>query len=104
MKMSVVMIFSLLVYFVSGLACGSSSRNLSNLDMKETEIADIRLDVNVMKENYHDLLKRVIDNENTIESLKKDKHYLSNEAENLKRQLSCEIEELHDRLESIKKS
>ncbi|CAC5422245.1 unnamed protein product [Mytilus coruscus] len=66
------------------------------MDMNETEIAYIRLEVNVMKENYHDLLKRVIDNENTIDSLEKDKQYLTNEVENLKRQLSCETEVLHD--------
>ncbi|CAC5381968.1 unnamed protein product [Mytilus coruscus] len=66
------------------------------MDMKETEIADIRLDVNVMKEHYHNLLKRVIDNENTVDSLEKDRQYFTHEVENLKRKLSCKIEVLHD--------
>ncbi|XP_071136803.1 uncharacterized protein [Mytilus edulis] len=96
MKMRIVMIFSLLMYFVNVNVFGTNAQNSLNKDMKETEIADIRLDVNVMKENYHDLLKRVIDNENTIELLENDKQYLTHEVENLKRQLSCETEVLHD--------
>ncbi|XP_071135767.1 MAM domain-containing glycosylphosphatidylinositol anchor protein 2-like [Mytilus edulis] len=96
MKMRIVMIFSLLMYFVNVNVFGSNTQNSLNKDMKEMEIADIRLDVNVMKENYHDLLKRVIDNENTIELLENDKQYLKHEVENLKRQLSCETEVLHD--------
>lgn len=96
MKMRVEVIFSFLVCFFNGMVFGSSTQNSLNIDIKETEIADIRLDVSVMKENYHDLLKRVIDNENIIELLKKDKQYLTHEVENLKKQLYCEIEVLHD--------
>lgn len=94
--MKMAMIFSFLVFFINGNMFGSSTQNSLDIDIKETEIADIRLDVNVMKENYHNLLKRVIDNANTIDSLEKDKQYLTHEVENLKRQLSCEIEVLHD--------
>ncbi|VDI73087.1 Hypothetical predicted protein [Mytilus galloprovincialis] len=93
--MRVAIIFSFFVFFVNGNVFGSNTQNSLNIDKKETEIEDIRLEVNVMKGNYHDLLKRVIDNENTIELLENDKQYLTNEVENLKRQLSCEIEELH---------
>ncbi|XP_063401799.1 MAM and LDL-receptor class A domain-containing protein 1-like [Mytilus trossulus] len=96
MKMRVAMIFSFFVFFINGNIIGSSTQNSLDMHIKETEIADIRLDVNVMKRNYHDLLKRVMDNENTIDLLEKDKQYLTHEVENLKRQLSCEIEVLHN--------
>ncbi|CAC5381962.1 unnamed protein product [Mytilus coruscus] len=75
---------------------GPSTQGSLNTDIKELEITNIRLDVNVMKDNYHDLLNRVIANENTIELLKKEKQNLTHELENLSRQLSCEIEVLHD--------
>lgn len=94
--MRVAMIFSFFVFFINSNMFGSCTQNSLDMDIQETEIADIKLEVNVMKGNYHDLLKRVIDNENTIESLEKDKQYLTNEVENLKRQLSCEIEVLHN--------
>lgn len=96
MKMRVALIFSFLVFFINGNMFGASTQNSLDIDIKETEIADIRSDVNVMKENYHNLLKRVIDNIKTIDSLEKDKQYLTHEVENLKRQLSCETEVLHD--------
>ncbi|CAC5422238.1 unnamed protein product [Mytilus coruscus] len=92
MEMSVVVMLSLLLCFVNGNMFSSSTQGSLNTDIKELEITNIRSHVNVLKDNYHDLLKRVIDNENTIEFLKKGKQYLTNEIENLRRQLSCEIE------------
>lgn len=65
---------------------------ISNGEVIET---DIKKEVNVMKSNYHELLKRIILNENEISILKSQKQYLGSELENIRRHYSCQIDEIH---------
>ncbi|CAC5415781.1 unnamed protein product [Mytilus coruscus] len=56
----------------------------------------MNLEVSVMKENYHTLLQRVIENEQEISALKDKKQQLEHELEISRRSLSCEIESLRN--------
>ncbi|XP_063448617.1 membrane frizzled-related protein-like [Mytilus trossulus] len=49
-----------------------------------------------MKDNYHELLKRVINNENEIEDMKSREEHLKHELENVKKYMTCQMEELND--------
>ncbi|CAC5399735.1 CSMD [Mytilus coruscus] len=87
----------LVIYFVScyctSNVSGVTTQSSENAVVKETNTIE---EVNVMKDNYHELLKRVMNNENEIEDLKSREHYLKNELENTRRYMACQIEELND--------
>ncbi|XP_071180483.1 fibrinogen-like protein A [Mytilus edulis] len=75
--------------YVSGVTTESSE----NATVRETDTVK---EVNVMKDNYHELLKRVINNENEIEDLKSREEHLKHELENVKKYMTCQMEELND--------
>ncbi|CAG2224541.1 unnamed protein product [Mytilus edulis] len=60
---------------------------------KETDTVK---EVHVIKDNYHELLKRVINNEIKIEDLKSREDQLKHELENVKKYMTCQLEELND--------
>ncbi|VDI31711.1 Hypothetical predicted protein, partial [Mytilus galloprovincialis] len=72
---------------------GVTTESSENATVKETDTVK---EVNVMKDNYHELLKRVINNENEIEDLKSREEHLKHELENVKTYMTCQMEELND--------
>ncbi|VDI42070.1 Hypothetical predicted protein [Mytilus galloprovincialis] len=93
MEIIVVVTLSFLVCFCNGNVFGPSTQSAAEADTKET---GIQSDINGLKDNMHQLLKRVSTNENEIASLKRENQYLKNELENKRRQFSCEINVLHE--------
>ncbi|CAG2254165.1 unnamed protein product [Mytilus edulis] len=93
MEIIVVVTLSFLVCICNGNVFGSSTQSAAEADTKET---GIQSDINVLKDNMHQLLKRVSKNENEIASLKRENQYLTNELENKRRQFLCEINVLHE--------
>ncbi|XP_063405603.1 C-type lectin domain family 4 member K-like [Mytilus trossulus] len=93
MEIVVVVTLSFLVYICNGNVFGPSTQSAAEADTTET---GIHSDINVLKDNMHELLKRVSKNENEIASLKKENQYLTNELENTRRQFQCEINMLHE--------
>ncbi|CAG2189559.1 unnamed protein product [Mytilus edulis] len=87
-------ILSFLTYSCNGILAGTQS--LAGAECKESNITGIKLEVNVMKENYHTLLQRVVENEQEITDLKGQRQQLENELENCRKSCSCEIENLRD--------
>lgn len=85
-------ILSFLLYSRNGYVYGLTTQR-SNGEVIET---DIKKDVNVMKSSFHELLKRVINNENEISVLESQTQYLGSELENIRRQYSCQIDEIHE--------
>lgn len=85
-------ILSFLLFSWNGYVFGLTTHS-SNGEVIET---DIKKEVNVMKSNYHELLKRVILNENELSILKSQKQNLGSELENIRRHYSCQIDEIHD--------
>ncbi|CAG2244997.1 unnamed protein product [Mytilus edulis] len=77
------------------MVCQSAQRFV-DADYKESDIKDMKLEVSVMKDNYHTLLQRVIENEQDISTLKVQKQKLENELENSRKSFSCEIESLRE--------
>ncbi|XP_063405762.1 fibrinogen C domain-containing protein 1-like [Mytilus trossulus] len=94
MEFIVVLILSSLICICNGNVFGPSTQNSVEADKRETRY--IQSDINVLKDNMHELLKRVIENENDISSLKSENQYLTNKLENERRHFSCEINELHE--------
>lgn len=85
-------ILSFLLYSRNGYVYGLTTQR-SNGEVIET---DIKKDVNVMKSSFHELLKRVINNENEISVLESQTQYLGSELENIRRHYSCQIDEIHE--------
>lgn len=96
MKIWLVVIFSFLSYSCNGSLVNQSTQSSVNAERKGTDITDIKMEVDVMKENYHALLLRVNNNEHKIVTLKGQSQQIKNVIENTKRTLSCEIEGLRD--------
>ncbi|XP_063410178.1 oxidized low-density lipoprotein receptor 1-like [Mytilus trossulus] len=94
MKMWLVMVYSFLSYTCDGSSVNQSTHSSVNTAYTGTDITDIKMEVDVMKGNYHDLLLRVINNEHEIVTLKGQTQQMVNELENTKRTFSCEIEDL----------
>ncbi|CAC5425306.1 unnamed protein product [Mytilus coruscus] len=93
MEMRLVLIFSFFFCYCTRYVSGVTTQKSENATVKET---DIVAEVNVMKNNYHELLKRVINNEIEISDQKRREQYLKNEIENVKRYMTCQMEELND--------
>lgn len=93
MEIIVVVTLSFLVCICNGNVFGPSTQSAAEADTKET---GIQSDINGLKDNMHQLLKRVSTNENEIASLKRENQYLTNELENKRRQFSCEINVFHE--------
>ncbi|CAG2189545.1 unnamed protein product [Mytilus edulis] len=93
MEMWLVVIFSFL-----SCSCNGSFVDQSTQSSVKTELngRDIKLEVDVMKGNYHALLLRVINNEHEVAFLKGQTQQLEHELENTKQTFSCEIEGLRD--------
>ncbi|VDI19785.1 Hypothetical predicted protein [Mytilus galloprovincialis] len=85
-----------LLWICNGFVFGSSTQSSIEAAKKETGIICIQSDINGLKDDMHELLKRVSKNENEIEFLKSENQYLTNELTNKRRQFSCEINELHE--------
>ncbi|CAG2194974.1 unnamed protein product [Mytilus edulis] len=85
-------ILSFLLYSRNGYVYGLTTQR-SNGEVIET---DIKKDVNVMKSSFHELLKRVINNENEISVLESQTQYLGSELENIRRHYSCQIDGIHE--------
>lgn len=96
MKMCFLVILFFLSYSCNGILAGQSTQSFVEAECKESDITDMNLEVSVMKENYHTLLQRVIDNEQEIATLKGQKQQLEHELENSRTSFSCEIESLRD--------
>ncbi|XP_063405756.1 microfibril-associated glycoprotein 4-like [Mytilus trossulus] len=94
MEFIVVVILSFLLCICNGNVFGS--RTQSSVEAEKKETRSIQYNINVMKDDIHELLKRVIKNENEISSLKKENQYLTNKLENERRQFSCDIKVLHE--------
>ncbi|XP_071144384.1 microfibril-associated glycoprotein 4-like [Mytilus edulis] len=94
MEFIVVLILSFLLCICNGNVFGPSTHSFVKANTKETR--SIQSDINVLKDDMHELLKRVIKNENEISSLKSGNQYLTYKLENERRQLSCEINVLHE--------
>ncbi|XP_071147476.1 C-type lectin domain family 10 member A-like [Mytilus edulis] len=93
MEMWLVVIFSFLSYSCNGSLVDQSTQRSVKTELNGT---DIKMEVDVMKGNYHALLLRVIYNEHEIASLKGQTQQLEHELENTKQTFSCEIEGLRD--------
>ncbi|VDH92833.1 Hypothetical predicted protein [Mytilus galloprovincialis] len=87
--MWLIVLFSFLLFCDKGFVFGLSSEYDG---CNRTDISDFRSEFEVMKGNFHTLLKRVISNENEISDLKNQ----NNELKNTVRLCSCKIEELND--------
>ncbi|XP_071142608.1 IgGFc-binding protein-like isoform X1 [Mytilus edulis] len=98
MEVTVVVILFFLLWICNGYVFGSSTQSSIEAAKKETGIICIQSDINGLKDDMHELLKRVIKNENEIEFLKSENQYLTNELTNKRRQFSCEINELHENI------
>ncbi|XP_076084747.1 aggrecan core protein-like isoform X2 [Mytilus galloprovincialis] len=84
------------LYICNGHVFGSSTQSSERVDKKDTGIICKQLDINVLKDGMHELLKRVLKNENEISILKRENQYLTNELENKRRQFACEINVLYE--------
>ncbi|CAC5425296.1 unnamed protein product [Mytilus coruscus] len=93
MEMRLVLILSFFSCYCTRYVSGVTTQSSENATVKETDTIE---EVNVMKDNYHELLKRVKNNEIEIADLKRREQYLKNELDNAKRHLSCQIEEVND--------
>ncbi|CAC5425300.1 CSMD [Mytilus coruscus] len=93
MKMRLCFILSFFSCYCTKYVFGVTTQSSENAVVKET---DTIREVNVMKDNYHELLKRVMNNEIEIEDLKRREQYLKHELENTKRYVSCQMEDLND--------
>ncbi|VDI42069.1 Hypothetical predicted protein [Mytilus galloprovincialis] len=99
MEFLVVVILSSLsswLYICNGHVFGSSTQSSVRVDKKDTGIICKQLDINVLKDDMHELLKRVLKNENEISILKRENQYLTNELESKRRQFACEINVLYE--------
>ncbi|XP_052086111.1 neurocan core protein-like isoform X3 [Mytilus californianus] len=96
MEFKVIVILPFLSCICNGNVFGPSTHSSVEADKKETGITCIQSDINVLKEDMHELVKRVFSNENDISLLKRENQYLTNELENKRRQFSCEINVLHE--------
>ncbi|VDH92835.1 Hypothetical predicted protein [Mytilus galloprovincialis] len=87
----------LVIFFVScyctKYVSGVTTQSSENVTVKEKDTIE---EVNVIKNNYHELLKRVINNEIEIVDLKNQKQYLKNDLENTKRYMTCQMEDIKD--------
>ncbi|CAG2238661.1 unnamed protein product [Mytilus edulis] len=92
MEFMVVVILSFLLCICNG--NGPSTQSSEKAEKKESR--SIQSDINVLKDSMHELLKRVIKHENEISSLKSENQFLTNKIENERRQLSCDINVLHE--------
>ncbi|XP_052085422.1 fibrinogen-like protein A isoform X2 [Mytilus californianus] len=90
----VVVILSFLLCICNGNVFGPNTQSSVEVDKKEPRC--IQSDVNVLKDDMHELLKRVFKYENEISSLQSENQYLTNKLENERRQFSCEINVLHE--------
>ncbi|XP_052073072.1 cubilin-like [Mytilus californianus] len=93
MEMRLVLILSFVSCYYTRYVSGVTTQSSENAVVKETDTIE---EVNVMKDNYHELLKRVMNNEIEIVDLKRREKYLKNELENIKRYMACQMEELND--------
>lgn len=96
MEFKVVVILSFLLCTFNDNVFVPSTQCSVEANKKETEITFIQSDINVLKDNMHELLKRVLSNENEISLIKRENLYLTNELENKRRQFSCEINVFHE--------
>ncbi|CAC5412046.1 unnamed protein product [Mytilus coruscus] len=96
MEMWLVVIFSFLSYSCNGSLVDQSTQSFVIAEYKGTDITDIKMEVDVMKGNYHALLLRVINNEHEIASLKSQTQQLEHELENTRRTFTCELQGLRD--------
>lgn len=87
----------LVIYFVSCYCTkyvfGVTNQSSENAVVKKTDTTE---EVNVLTDNYHELLKRVIINEIEISEQKRREEFLKHELENTKRYVACQIKELND--------
>ncbi|XP_076084283.1 C-type lectin domain family 4 member K-like [Mytilus galloprovincialis] len=93
MEFKVVVILSFLLCICNGYVFGPSTQSDVEADRKEMRIQS---DINILKDNIQELLKRVSKNANEIASLKRENQYLRKELENKRRKFSCEINVLHE--------
>ncbi|XP_071147593.1 uncharacterized protein [Mytilus edulis] len=96
MKMRLVVILFCLSYSCNGNLLDESQHNPMDAKNNGTDITDIKMEVSVLKENYHALLQRVYNNENDVAFLKGNKQQLEHELDNTRRIFSCEIEGIRD--------
>ncbi|CAG2224540.1 unnamed protein product [Mytilus edulis] len=87
----------LVIFFVScyctKYVSGVTTQSSENVTVKEKDTIE---EVNVIKNNYHELLKRVINNEIEISEQKGREQYLKNDLENTKRYMTCQMEDIKD--------
>lgn len=87
MEMQLVLIWFLATCFCTRYVMGVITQSSENVVIEE---------VKVMKKNYHELRKRVINTENEISDQIRREQYLKNELENIKRYMTCEMEDIKD--------
>lgn len=93
MEMQLVLIVSLVSCYCTKYVNGVTTQSSENAVVKVTNLI---AEVNVMKNNYRELLKRVRNNEIEIVDMKNQEKYWKNELENIKRYMTCQMEELND--------
>lgn len=94
MEFMVVVILYFLSCICNGNVFGPSTQSSVDAENKETRC--IQSAINVLKDDMHELLKRVIKNENDISSLQCENQFLTNKIVNERRQFSCDIKVLHE--------
>ncbi|XP_063397402.1 delta-like protein 4 [Mytilus trossulus] len=91
--MQLVLIVSLISCYCTRYVKGVTTESSENAVVK---VINLIAEVNVMKRNYNELLKRVMNNEIEIVDMKNQEKYWKNEVEFIKRYMTCQIEELND--------
>ncbi|XP_076085502.1 hepatic lectin-like [Mytilus galloprovincialis] len=96
MNIWLLVVFSFLSFSCNGSLVDKRTQSSDIAAVNRNVLTDIKMEFDVMKGNYHNLLLRVDNNADAIASLKGQTQKLEYQHENTKRTCSCEIEGLRN--------